>query len=484
VLVVTTAPGTDHVLATAVEELSAFAAQATLALEVAERRRDAERLVVYEDRDRIARDLHDLVIQRLFATGMQLESAARLVERPEAAARVRRAVDDLDTTIREIRSTIYALTTEPAHEQASLRSRLFEVVDAGAEQLAHAPAVRMSGLVDTTVPPAVGRAPAGGAARGAVQRRAGTPGRPRVEVVLEVGDGVRLTVRDDGRGCPPSPPGAAAWPPSKPGRRRSAGPSPQAPGPSGGTELTWTAPLYEPWPCSAPTPASVAGPSARALDNARSSTGRDRGSRFRLRQELAPSSQDDDPRALVRLDRAPAWSCSRPAAPDRLAYVARAGVPDIVPVNLALDGGRLLVRSGPGPKLQGRRAPGRRRRRGRRHRRGRAHRLERRRRRSCPATAHQRGRAAARRRPARRLGARAAVVRGLDRAHARRGPAPALRGCGRPAAHLLIVPGATRRRPPAEWLSTCARRGCAPVRPRRSERPRPPPPGPSLPHTW
>ena len=50
-----------------------------MVLEVAERRRDVERLVVFEDRDRIARDLHDLVIQRLFATGMQLESALRLI---------------------------------------------------------------------------------------------------------------------------------------------------------------------------------------------------------------------------------------------------------------------------------------------------------------------------------------------------------------------------------------------------------------------
>ena len=93
----------------AVTMLTTFAAQAAIALELAERRQDAERLALLEDRDRIARDLHDLVIQRLFATGMTLQSAVPLIARPEVADRVSSAVDDLDDTIREIRSTIFAL---------------------------------------------------------------------------------------------------------------------------------------------------------------------------------------------------------------------------------------------------------------------------------------------------------------------------------------------------------------------------------------
>ncbi|MGZ6792667.1 MAG: GAF domain-containing protein, partial [Mycobacteriales bacterium] len=70
-----------------VAELTAFAAQATVALELAQRRRDGERLSVYADRDRIARDLHDLVIQRLFATGMQLEGVLRQIAEPAAQDR-------------------------------------------------------------------------------------------------------------------------------------------------------------------------------------------------------------------------------------------------------------------------------------------------------------------------------------------------------------------------------------------------------------
>ena len=86
-----------------------FAAQAGIALELAEHRQDAERLAIFQDRDRIARDLHDLVIQRLYATGMSLQGAMPLLTRPEAATRVSSAVDALDETIREIRSAIFSL---------------------------------------------------------------------------------------------------------------------------------------------------------------------------------------------------------------------------------------------------------------------------------------------------------------------------------------------------------------------------------------
>ena len=89
--------------------VTTFAAQAGIVLELAEHRHDAERLAVLQDRDRIARDLHDLVIQRLYATGMSLQGAVPLIARPEVADRVSSAVDALDETIREIRSAIFSL---------------------------------------------------------------------------------------------------------------------------------------------------------------------------------------------------------------------------------------------------------------------------------------------------------------------------------------------------------------------------------------
>ncbi len=131
-------------------DLELYGAQAAVALELAERRRQAERFAVIEDRDRIARDLHDLVIQRLFATGMLLQSAVRLTETApeEVRQRVDRAVDELDGTIRELRSTIYGLQA-PTEARPSLRSQVLAVVDAASEQLGFAPSLRMDGLLDT-----------------------------------------------------------------------------------------------------------------------------------------------------------------------------------------------------------------------------------------------------------------------------------------------------------------------------------------------
>lgn len=136
--------------------LPGFATQAGLALELADRRRDAEQMTLLEDRDRIARDLHDLAIQRLFATGMTLQSVQRLVAHPEASERLMRAIDDLDTTIKIIRSSIFGLR---AHEGAStgpgLRIRTVRTVEDAVPALGFTPALRMEGLVDTDVPPAV-----------------------------------------------------------------------------------------------------------------------------------------------------------------------------------------------------------------------------------------------------------------------------------------------------------------------------------------
>jgi signal transduction histidine kinase len=201
VLMAAAPPGGARVTTGALAELRAFAAQATVALELAERRLDAERVTVFEDRDRIARDLHDLVIQQLFATGMQLESVARLIEKPDLVARVRAAVDDLDTTIREIRSTIYALQTPPSGEPRSLRQRLLEVVDAGAEQLGFSPSFRLTGLVDTAVPTFVGDHVVA-VLREALSNAARHAGAHRVEVQVDVDDVLRLAVSDDGRGIP------------------------------------------------------------------------------------------------------------------------------------------------------------------------------------------------------------------------------------------------------------------------------------------
>src|SRR5215469_5395090 len=89
--------------------VASFAAQAGVALELAASRSDAELVSLYEDRDRIARDLHDLVIQRLYATGMSLEGTMPMISKPEVASRITHAVDAMDETIKDIRATIFEL---------------------------------------------------------------------------------------------------------------------------------------------------------------------------------------------------------------------------------------------------------------------------------------------------------------------------------------------------------------------------------------
>jgi signal transduction histidine kinase len=150
VLSVANVPGNPAFGESAQRLLETFAAQATIALELAERRRDAERLVVLEDRDRIAKDLHDTVIQRLFATAMTLMSVIKITQKRDVAVRVQRAVDDLDDTIRQIRSTIFALQISP-EDEPTLRARLHDVIDNAAESLTFAPAVRLEGLLDIVV---------------------------------------------------------------------------------------------------------------------------------------------------------------------------------------------------------------------------------------------------------------------------------------------------------------------------------------------
>ncbi|MER5940420.1 GAF domain-containing sensor histidine kinase [Streptomyces sp. NPDC001928] len=185
-----------------IEPLQGFAAQAAVAMELAERRQDAAEVAVLKDRDRIARDLHDLAIQRLFATGMTLQSAGRFIEHPEASERVVRAVDDLDETIKIIRSTIFGLRSREGAAGTGLRARVVRIAGEAAPVLGFAPSVRMEGLVDTRVPRDIADHVIAVLSE-ALTNIARHAHADRADVALTADSGqVRLTVSDNGVGIP------------------------------------------------------------------------------------------------------------------------------------------------------------------------------------------------------------------------------------------------------------------------------------------
>lgn len=176
---------------------ASFAEQAALALEITRAREDQQRLALFEDRDRIGRDLHDLVIQRLFAVGLGLQSLSRLADRPEVSSRLAVAVDDLDATIKDIRRTIFALGS--MDDAADIQAEVTRMVERAAGTLKFRPSVRFEGPVRTRISATV--APDVLAVLGeALSNAARHAEASSVDVLLAAGEAVRLVVSDDGRG--------------------------------------------------------------------------------------------------------------------------------------------------------------------------------------------------------------------------------------------------------------------------------------------
>ncbi len=224
-----------------------LAAAAGVAIENARLVRRVNELVVVEDRERIARDLHDTVIQRLFATGMSLQSTVRLVAADPRVAidRISQAVDDLDETIREIRTVIFDL--ERARIAAdSLRSRVLELVHELVSPLGFAPQVVLEGPIDAAVD-AETSAQLLATLREGLTNVARHAGATHVSVEVEVDADVCVRVRDDGVGPP------AAGTPRGRGlanmasrAARLGGGMTLRPAAGGGTMLEWRVPLRSP----------------------------------------------------------------------------------------------------------------------------------------------------------------------------------------------------------------------------------------------
>jgi signal transduction histidine kinase len=199
VLTVGRDPGSLPFPPQAVEMVTTFAAQAGIALELAEHRHDSARLAVLQDRERIARDLHDLVIQRLYATGMSLQGALPLITRPDVADRVSSAVDALDETIREIRSAIFSLQSPSDPKRVGLRAKILDVVEEMTAPLGFAPSLRLVGPLDEEVPGEVGEHLLS-ALREALSNAARHAGASSVDVTVDCGTDLALLVRDNGTG--------------------------------------------------------------------------------------------------------------------------------------------------------------------------------------------------------------------------------------------------------------------------------------------
>ncbi|GAA2344260.1 GAF domain-containing protein [Streptomyces kunmingensis] len=201
----------DHLLATQ------FATQAALALVLAEAQTGRERLAVFEDRDRIARDLHDLVVQRLFATGMMLESTQRRTRAEDVRETLAHAVDELESTIQEVRTTIFALQQPPADAPTTFRGKVLRETAGAAALLGFSPSVHFTGPVETALDEPV-QARLLTNLRRALAAASRRPAISRIDVVIDTATplpdgrpGVRLTVADDGAREDGETAAPAAW---------------------------------------------------------------------------------------------------------------------------------------------------------------------------------------------------------------------------------------------------------------------------------
>ena len=231
-----------------VDMVASFANHAAVAVELADARRRQESAALLDDRERIAADLHDHVIQRLFGAGLGLQTVAAglgsssVPERRRMADRVQTTIRDLDATIQQIRTTIFALQQGAPAGDAAVRPRLIDVIADVTAALGFQPGLRFSGLLEGVLPdPVVDDLLL--VLREALTNVARHAGAGAADVEISSLDG-RLTLRvsDDGRGIGATSrrSGLATL-----GRRAEAhgGSLTVAAGDPSGTELTWSVPL-------------------------------------------------------------------------------------------------------------------------------------------------------------------------------------------------------------------------------------------------
>lgn len=150
-LTVSRAPGSARFTDAEVTMIGDFSRQATLAIDIAGIRLERHHAERREDRNRIARDLHDHVIQRLFASGLELQATVRSTEDAATRDRLERQIDTLDAAITEIRAAIFALSPPRREGRASLRTRVIDLLTELGHMFDTTPRLAFSGALDLTV---------------------------------------------------------------------------------------------------------------------------------------------------------------------------------------------------------------------------------------------------------------------------------------------------------------------------------------------
>jgi signal transduction histidine kinase len=240
-LTISRAEGGTRFTAGELDMAADFAVQASVAIELARGRADRQRLELVEDRNRIARDLHDHVIQRLFGSGMSLQAvASTLPDEPQSM--INEQVDAIDTAISEIRTAVFALTSRSTAAPA-LRHRVLDVVAQAAPSLGYSPRLTFGGpvdlLLDGQLADDVVAVVREGLANVARHADAGSAG---VAIVVDERQ-VTVTIEDDGRGMPEGVRRSSGTANLGERARQRNGTFDLMARDGGGTRLTWTAEL-------------------------------------------------------------------------------------------------------------------------------------------------------------------------------------------------------------------------------------------------
>jgi signal transduction histidine kinase len=223
--------------------VSDFASHAALALTLAQSREDVRELTILADRERIARDLHDHVIQRLFAAGMDLQGTAARARSPEVIARLNRTIDELQATIEDIRTAIFGLQS-PLGVGDDLGRRIRDLVADLTENRDIATTLHMSGPI--TVVPSDLAEHAQAVATEAISNVVRHSGATRLIVELAVADQLVIAITDNGCGIPADNQRRSGLANLHERADEVGGKCQIASPPQGGTRVCWTAPLTEP----------------------------------------------------------------------------------------------------------------------------------------------------------------------------------------------------------------------------------------------